>query len=676
MPASDRVLVVLLGLFSFTVYCLTLSQTLPAGDSGELISAAYTLSIAHPPGYPLLTLLGKLFTYIPLGSIAWRVNLFSAFCESAAAVLLCMFVARWSKNIWAGILAGGLFSFSPLIWRYALVAEVFALNNLFITLLLYFTLLFRDTKASKYVYLGTFVFGLGLTNQHTLVFYGLPLGLWCFWQGRAEFLNFKSVVTILGLFFLGLSPYLYLPIAASHSPVIAYGEAPSTLIGFWLYVTRQYYGTFELGVEGTQADALKAIFTYFSALPREMLYVGIVLPALGVYSFIKKEGLKDILGATLAAYLFYFIVFSSLSSIPIEQPFYYRINSAFWQQLNILVFAWAGLGLIPILYPNQNRVRKGSEKPVTPRFSKTVIGSMVSTILVFQLISHYQDENQRNNRVLDLFGRSILNSLPPNSIVLSKGDVYTNTFRYLLHAEHLRSDIYVIDRTLLYSPWINELVKNRYQQIVIPGDFRKTLESEAYFRPRTGTSYSLKKLFDANIQNHPVFAVPFTKKMESVWSQYYKSRPYGFLDQILPKHSGMILDRYLQKSEQILSSVDPSSFEKSSRGTHEWLVKRDYWGSHYRRALFLIDYGREYGSDPKALRTAIQALKRLRDNPDPRPPTALFKHLGVAYYQLQDKSREDIQEMLNAFGIYVQHASSSKDPELPKIRKVLKSYAK
>jgi len=676
MPASDRVLVCFLGLFSFAVYCLTLSQTLPSGDSGELISAAYTLSIAHPPGYPLLTLLGKLFTYIPLGSIAWRVNLFSAFCQSAAAVLLCIFVARWSKNIWAGILAGGLFSFSPLIWRYAVVTEVFALNNLFITLLLFFTLLFRDTKDSKYVFLGTFVFGLGLTNQHTLGFYGLPLGLWCLWRGRAEFLNLKSVLKLLSLFFLGLSPYLYLPIAATHSPVIAYGEPPSTLIGFWLYVTRQYYGTFELGIEGSQGDAFKAIFTYFSALPREILYGGIVLPALGLYSFIKKEGLKDIMGATLAAYLFYAIVFSNLASLPIEQPFYYRINSAFWQQLNILVFAWAGLGLIPILYPNPNRVPKGSVKPVTPRFSKTVIGLMVSTILLLQLISHYQDENQRNNRVLDLFGRSMLNSLPPKSILLSKGDVYTNTFRYLLHAENQWSDIYFIDRTLLYSPWINKLVKNRYKEIVIPGEFRKTLESQAYFRPRSGTSYSLKEFVDANIQNHPIFAVPFARETESGWDHFYESRPYGFLDQIVPKQSGMILNQYLEKSDQILSSVDPSSFENIARGTHEWLVKRDYWGSHYRRALFLIDYGREYGKDPQALRTAIQTLKRLRDNPDPRPPTALFKHLGVAYYHLQDKSREDIQEMLNAFGIYVQQASSSKDPELRKIRKVLKSYGK
>ena len=64
---------------SFGVYLWTLTPTVGFHDSGELITVAYTLGIAHPPGYPLCTLFGKLFTtIIPIGNIAYRMNMESS----------------------------------------------------------------------------------------------------------------------------------------------------------------------------------------------------------------------------------------------------------------------------------------------------------------------------------------------------------------------------------------------------------------------------------------------------------------------------------------------------------------------------------------------------------------------------------------------------------------------
>ena len=55
------------------------------GDSGELVAAVHTLGIPHPSGYPLYVLLGKLFSMaLPIGSIAFRMSLFSAVCAAAA----------------------------------------------------------------------------------------------------------------------------------------------------------------------------------------------------------------------------------------------------------------------------------------------------------------------------------------------------------------------------------------------------------------------------------------------------------------------------------------------------------------------------------------------------------------------------------------------------------------
>ncbi|MCK4597154.1 DUF2723 domain-containing protein, partial [bacterium] len=71
------------------LYGNTLCPTVPVGDGGELICAAHGLGIAHPTGYPLYCLLGRVFSVaLPLGSVAVRINLMSAFFASLASLLV------------------------------------------------------------------------------------------------------------------------------------------------------------------------------------------------------------------------------------------------------------------------------------------------------------------------------------------------------------------------------------------------------------------------------------------------------------------------------------------------------------------------------------------------------------------------------------------------------------
>ena len=67
----------LLILIPLYIYCLPPGLP-PYRDSGEMASAAATLGVAHQPGYPLYIISAKLFSLIPLGNPAWRLNLFSA----------------------------------------------------------------------------------------------------------------------------------------------------------------------------------------------------------------------------------------------------------------------------------------------------------------------------------------------------------------------------------------------------------------------------------------------------------------------------------------------------------------------------------------------------------------------------------------------------------------------
>ena len=77
------------GVSTLIAYALGACPTIFVGDSGELVAAVDILGIPHPSGYPLYVMLGKLWTLLlPVGSVAYRMSLFSAACAAAACAVL------------------------------------------------------------------------------------------------------------------------------------------------------------------------------------------------------------------------------------------------------------------------------------------------------------------------------------------------------------------------------------------------------------------------------------------------------------------------------------------------------------------------------------------------------------------------------------------------------------
>jgi hypothetical protein len=176
-------------LAALVVYGLTLTPGVGLIDSGELILAAYLPGVPHPPGTPLYVLLGWLFAQLPVGSVALRLNLFSAVCTAAAAGLVAL--AAWQMRpvanarpaprapaapaaddrrvpVLVALGAGLAFAFSYALWAYAVVAEVYGLH---ITLLAgVIAALFAWRRESqpyarrdRWLYVAALLFGLALT---------------------------------------------------------------------------------------------------------------------------------------------------------------------------------------------------------------------------------------------------------------------------------------------------------------------------------------------------------------------------------------------------------------------------------------------------------------------------------------------------------------------------------
>ena len=207
---------ILLGL---TVLVLTLHTLLPSvgeADTLEFQVVAAKLGVAHPTGYPLYVLLTKVFTLLPLKNLAWRVNLASAVFATAAVLVLYDLLRRLTERpILAWLTAVG-FAFSTTFWSQAVIAEVYTLHNLFVVLV--FWLLLRPRRDGEGAEAGQargwqltfFLLGLSLTNHLTTVLLAPAIGLAVLWDRPR--MKPREWAVGGGLFLLGLSVYLFIPL--------------------------------------------------------------------------------------------------------------------------------------------------------------------------------------------------------------------------------------------------------------------------------------------------------------------------------------------------------------------------------------------------------------------------------------------------------------------------------
>src|SRR4028119_1415997 len=230
------------GLFVFALFLRTLAPTVLYYDDPGMLDAvmlqmqAAVLGIAHPTGYPTYLTLTHLFTYLPVGDVAYRVNLASA--AYGALAVGAVFGAGYllSRRVVTAAVAAVAFGGGEAIWSQAVIAEVYTMNALLISLTLLSLLLWRDRARDRYLLIAASLSGLCLTHHLTS---GLLLPASLLFVGLIDWrrlLEWRLMLRCAGLFFLGLTPYLYLPIRAwMDAPMEA--NNPSNFERFWYVVS-------------------------------------------------------------------------------------------------------------------------------------------------------------------------------------------------------------------------------------------------------------------------------------------------------------------------------------------------------------------------------------------------------------------------------------------------------
>ena len=71
--------------------------------------------------------------------------------------------------------------------------------------------------------------------------------------------------------------------------------------------------------------------------------------------------------------------------------------------------------------------------------------------------------------VVQDYGTAILQSVPPRALVLTRGDLITNTTRYLHNVEQMRPDVRLLDQEMLTFRWMTAQVRRQMPDVQLPG---------------------------------------------------------------------------------------------------------------------------------------------------------------------------------------------------------------
>ncbi|MFC1727422.1 DUF2723 domain-containing protein [Patescibacteria group bacterium] len=456
----------LLTLLAFAVYFYTLPPSVTSyGDSSEMITAAYTFTAAHPPGYPLYTILGKLFTLLPLKTIAWRVHLSSAIFGALTVYFVYQILQKLSKNWLASTLTTTLLAFAHSFWLYNITAEVFSLNNLMATLVIYQAICWREKvksnqpKASRHLFLATFFLALGLSNHYSVILVAPGL-LFVVLITQRKILLKKSLQLAL-VFLLGLLPYLQIVYSASQTHPPAYGNLP-TWKRFFAYVLRlDYGGPVSAGAIISPPQTPPDTFYYFKLLAQQFTPLGFLAIIVGLWLIYKKSLWEKMLPFILYIFAGLFVFLRYLTQIDPQDLHVVGVAERF-SLLSFVPFALClgvSLGIIFKILE--------TKKPILINiFSNPRIGMIIVLALTsWQIARTWPQVNKNNYWLAHQYGLNILSQVEDNAIIFSTDDLTNSTLDYFIQVEKLKPQVTVISSAFVSNQEYQKELKITYPDL-------------------------------------------------------------------------------------------------------------------------------------------------------------------------------------------------------------------
>lgn len=502
-------------LVSLALYSLTLAPTVTLVDSGELIVAARSLGVAHPPGFPLYLLLAHLATLAPFGGVAARVNFASAIFGALACAMLTLVVAealmtssyvaalkrrakrraaRRSKRaaqhegavesdrdstngplpvVAAALTSGLLLAFSRTLWSYATITEVYTLNTFLILSIFFLMLRWRrlivgdERRASVHVslddrspvvsdydyllYAAAVLFGLALGVHHVTVALTLPaLALLVYrTEGLRFFTSRRLLYAALLSFAALLLIYAYLPLAASRSPAMNWGN-PRAFEQLWWHITgRQYqvFLSFSPEVMGQQ------LVEFGKLAAREFgpwwLPLGLTLALAGFIAAFRSD-------RTTFWFLALVITGNMLYALNYEIA---EDKDAYYLPTFVALALAAGFGLRWLVELAHARLGHA-------QLAHGLAALVALVVLASALAFNLPYNNRRRYFIAQDYVENILSTIEPDGLLLTLDWQVESPMLYAREVEGRRADVKTVDVNLLRRVWYFDYLRRAYPDLI------------------------------------------------------------------------------------------------------------------------------------------------------------------------------------------------------------------
>jgi hypothetical protein len=442
----------------FTVYIITLSPTISYTDSGELATACAKLAIAHPTGYPLFTMLGKIFYLFHFGENVYILNLMSALFSSIGVLVFFNLILMLLNNIKSSdengknnsennsikehvfpiisLSSSLVLAFSQTFWDSSNSLEVWSLHILFINLLIYLIVKASITKNEIYWLLLAYILGLSFTNHLSTIFLSAGFIYLYFVTNRADKDSFLRLIYMIVPFLIGISLYLYLVLKANNN-IISW-IYPVNLYNFYYHITGRHFGNLMF----KSFDSSLSLFKdYTVLLPNEYYYVPL-LPALAGLIFIWKFERK----------MFYFTVLLFCVNVLAAVNYEILDYETYFLLSFVVVVIWIAYGIYYFyLYFKKNEY---------------ALIVLCTVLPLLPLAANYKIEDKSKSYTVQDYYYNMVNYVPQKSVIVTEGmDVLTLASFYYQIVKNYRNDVVILNDNLLSSTaWYVEFLKNHYPE--------------------------------------------------------------------------------------------------------------------------------------------------------------------------------------------------------------------
>jgi hypothetical protein len=313
------------------VYILTLYP----GVVGTLDTAKFQfvgriLGTPHQPGYPLFVMVSHVFSYVPIGNLAYRMNLLSAIFGAATTGLLALVCVRLGVARGAAIALAIAAGLGRTFWSQATLAEVYSLGAAIIAGVLLCLLEWRATRRDRWIIGATAIAALGLGNHLTIVMVAPAFLLFVVVTDPRAIVRPKLIAWAIGLTIAGLAQYLFIVIRTYQGAL--HLEAQARTLGELVLVVRAEQFASWLGVYSWRQVLTERLPMIAGTFAAELTIAGALLLVAGFVWGLRRDRATTIMVAAGIAAIFAFVV-------------NYRAPDIEVFLIPAFVFAWCGVAM-------------------------------------------------------------------------------------------------------------------------------------------------------------------------------------------------------------------------------------------------------------------------------------------------------------------------------------------